>query len=625
MPGRLRSLSCLTLLWLALALAAACGSGGGAGVAPALIGVSPATGTVGTIVSIAGSSFQQAGTEAIPVNPTVTFTPAAGGQGFTATVTSFSASGLEVAVPPVALSLAGDGTLFDVTVANPGGGSAVLRGAFRMSIPAIVAVNGGLAGSGTAGSLFILDGQGFGDLAAPPAPGLPYSVDFRDATSGAILATAAVDFAAGNWQDIFIVATVPSVLAASATPYQLTVTTPSGTSAPARFLVVASVTFSPSTIAWSPTSALPVPQQGFPTVLVPVGATTFAYVLGGNTATSSTAQGTAQNVATVSFAPLDAATGALAGAWTATTPLPAPRGFASAVAANAFDSLVPGNGNLYVLGGLDASGQASDTVYVASLAADGTVPPPPPPGDGSSTTATSGSATTPAPSTWTLLPTRLPQPLSGASAVLFHGRVYLAGGNDVAGAPVASVYSARIRADGTLDPWITLPDLPAKVAFHQLVTSAGYLYVLGGDGASVDPITNVAASSEQSAIYASPIQIRSGALAAWTVNPNPLGKAREKFSATVAGPLLLVSGGLYNGAASGSSEQSYATLLPDGSIAPFNGATGSHTISGSASGYSFFNHSSAYFVDASGKPHVLILGGQDVTTGSLHDGVWYQH
>jgi len=63
----------------------------------------------------------------------------------------------------------------------------------------------------------------------------------------------------------------------------------------------------------------------------------------------------------------------------------------------------------------------------------------------------------------------------------------------------------------------------------------------------------------------------------------------------------------------------------DGSIASFNGATGSHTITGSTNGYNFFNHSSAYFVDAAGNPHVLILGGADVNAGAPRAEVWYQH
>ena len=53
--------------------------------------------------------------------------------------------------------------------------------------PAIVDVNGGLSGSGTLGSVFILDGTGFGDLTAQTSG---YSLDFRDATSNAVVASA---------------------------------------------------------------------------------------------------------------------------------------------------------------------------------------------------------------------------------------------------------------------------------------------------------------------------------------------------------------------------------------------------------------------------------------------------
>jgi len=113
--------------------------------------------------------------------------------------------------------------------------------------------------------------------------------------------------------------------------------------------------------------------------------------------------------------------------------------------------------------------------------------------------------------------------------------------------------------------------------------------------------------------------------AAWTTNATAMGKTREKFTAVVAGSHVLVSGGLYSGASTGSSEQSYAPINADGSIGSFNGATGSHTITGSVSGYDFFNHSAALFVDATGNPHVLVLGGEDVNTGAVHSGVWFQH
>ncbi len=590
----------------AMVVAATVGCGGNnSKPAPTITSLTPNTGTVATLVAVAGSGFVQSGSGATAVNPAVTFTPSSGGAALTAAVTAFSATSLDVAVPEVAANLAAPGTVFDVTVTNPGGGSKTFPRAFTMAAPITTDVNGGLAGSGTVNSLFILDGSNFGDLATAPAGS--YSVDFRDKSSGAVAATAAVDFAKSDWQNIFIVGAVPSSLSASTT-YKLTVSTPSGTSAPLDFLVAGAVSFSPSTIQWSATSSLPAAVQGLATAIVPIGTSSFIYALGGNTATSGASGAKASNVDTVSFNAETGSTGALANAtWTATTPLPAKRGFAATVSANAFNSLVAGQ-ELYVLGGLDGSGNASSTVYHAALGTDGTVP--------AATAVGTWTATTP-----------LPEALYALQTVIFHGRVYVAGGADATGNPVAKVYASKIAADGTLGAWETLPDLPVALAHHQLVTSAGSLYVLGGDSAATDPISDTASASSQGAIYVGAINIRNGSLAStgWTTNATAMGKNREKFSAVAAGGFLLVSGGLYNGASTGSSEQAYAAINTDGSIGSFNGATGVHTISGSASGYDFYNHAATLFVDTAGNPHVLVLGGADVSSGAPHSGVWLQH
>jgi hypothetical protein len=609
--SRIRVVGVVGMSLLSAALGLGCGGGGGGSkkpAGPAVTAVTPATGTVGTIVTLSGGTF--GGTLSSP--PAVTFTPSSGGAGVQAQVRSVSATALDVAVPAVASSLAAAGTAFDVTVTNPDGGSTTLGHAFAMAAPVFTDVNGGLAGSGSPNSTFIVDGSNFGDVAAATAG---YSVDFRDA-SGAIVASAAVDFAGGNWTNVFVVGTVPGSLT-TGTTYQLTLTTPSGTSPARPFQVLGAVPFSPSVIQWTATASLPVAQQGFSTAVAAIttssGTTTtttsYLYALGGNVGTATSSSAKAANVATVYVNALDASTGALANAsWTATTPLPEKRGFTAAVVAGAANSLVPGNGNLYVLGGLDATGAATSTVYYAQLNADGTIP---------------GAATV---GTWAKT-TPLPQPLFAAGAVLFHGRIYVAGGNDASGAPVAKVYCAKIDADGTLAPWEALPDLPVALAYHQLVTSAGYLYAIGGDTGAVDPVTNALPATSVDTVYYDQIDIRDGSLlgTSWTANAVGIGKAREKFTAVVAGSYVLVSGGIYSGASTGSSEQSYAQFSTGGALGSFMGATGVHTISGSTGGYSFYNHAAAYFVDASGAPHVVVLGGAEPGTGVLHDGVWYQH
>jgi len=476
------------------------------------------------------------------------------------------------------------------------------------AMPAITDINGGLSASGTVGSLFVIDGTGFGDLAAA-TPG--YSIDFRDATTSAVVASATVDYAVGAWKNLFITATVPSTLVASTT-YKVTVTTPNGTSNAVNFLILAAQPYVPNTV-WTKTSSLPAATQGFPTAVATIGAgstaTIYVYALGGNTASTSTASGKAANTAAVSFNQVDPATGALSLAtWTQATALPAARGFSAAVVATSFNSRVGGNGTIYVLGGLDATGAATSTVYEASLNADGSIP------------AASAAGT------WSTLVTPLPQALFAHGAVIFHGHIYVAGGNDTTGTPVAKVYSAPINADGTLGAWTTLADLPDKRAYHQFVTAAGNLYVLGGTNVAVDPISNVQSAGAQSTIFYEAINIQDGTLtgATWTTNATGLSKSREKLSAAVAGGGVLASGGLYNGASSGATEQEFASINTDGSLSGFTTVTGAYTISKATGGYNFYNQSSAYFADTAGKPHVLILGGADVNTGAPHAEVWYQ-
>jgi len=493
-----------------------------------------------------------------------------------------------------------------LSVSGCGGGGGGGGAGGTYPVPKITDINGGSSGSGSVGSMFIIDGSGFGSLNAANAN---YSVDFRDAKTNAVVATASTNYSTGDWNDIYIQGTVPNGLTALTT-YKVTVTTAGGTSDAVNFLAVASVVFSPSTILWSQTRSLPAAQQGFPTVVAPIFKSmtsvtnNYIYTLGGKKVGGKTS-----NVDTVYYNQLDNATGALKNApWATTTRLPAKRGFSAAILANRFNSFVSGYGTVYVLGGLDDQGNATDAVYYASLKVDGTIAP----------VGTAG--------TWATT-TKLPKALFADGAVIFHGRIYVAGGNDSTGAPVKSAYSAQINSDGTLGAWQTLPDMPIALAYHQLVTAAGYLYAIGGDTAMVDPLTNLPDGSSQGDVYYNKINFLDGTLASnpWSKNTGGMGKNREKHTAVVAGGYVLVSGGLYNGATNGSSEQSYASINFDGSLASFNGTTGTHTISGSSSGYNFYNHSSAYFVDDSGNPHVLILGGGDAIYGTLHSEVWYQH
>lgn len=481
-------------------------------------------------------------------------------------------------------------------------------------MPAITDINGAAVASGPANSAFIVDGSGFGTLSGSGTTA-GYTVDFRDAASNAVVATAT--YQGSGWTSVYIKSIVPGSGLTAGTTYKVTVTTPGGTSNAVNFLVTASVALSPSTISWGSTSALPAAIQGFPTLIAPISVTsggvttttTYVYTLGGNTGASGTIGAKSANVATVYSNTIhDGTNGTTAGtlaaaSWTTeANALPGARGFAAGALANGFNSKVSSSGVVYVLGGLDATGTATSTVYYASLSSTGAV------------------------GTWGTT-SALPQARYAFGAAVFRGRLYVAGGNDGADTPSATVYSAPINADGTLGAWSTsLPSLPAPVAYHQLVITGGTLYVLGGTSTVVDPTSASQSGGAVNAVYYNSIN-PDGTLAgaSWTANPASMIKAVEKNTVVAIGSYVLASGGLYAGASTGSTEESYSTQSTiDASLGSFQGATGSQTINGTAGGYDFFDHSAALYVDPAGLPHVLILGGQSLgIVPVVQSGVWY--
>jgi len=86
--------------------------------------------------------------------------------------------------------------------------------------------------------------------------------------------------------------------------------------------------------------------------------------------------------------------------------------------------------------------------------------------------------------------TPLPHPLAGASAVAARGFVVLTGGQ-LAGPGglrdlrrVAETYTAPIAADGSLGAWTAGPALPAPRFHHPSLSHEGWVYVVGGQGAT---------------------------------------------------------------------------------------------------------------------------------------------
>jgi hypothetical protein len=565
-----------TPLGICLALAAGSGllgcskdSTSPQGPAPTLLAVSPATGTVGTELTLTGTDFRA---------------------GATVLLDSAAADSVQVAGDATLYALVPSGVVvghaYAVTIRNADGTQAKKTAAFTPVAPALQYVNGATRPSGNVGSTVIIEGQAFGDRQGPG------QVLFSNGTGGMITAAIANP---SDWTNTFIVTTVPSGAATG----DIEVQTGTGTSNALTFTVTTNSTFSPSAISWTGTTALPVGLSGHSAAFAVVGSpspSNLVYVTGG-------ADSTDVPRSDVMFATIQA-DGQLS-TWTTTTALPAAVAFHASVVATPFNSRIKGGGFIYVLGGAtDAAGSPSTAIYRGAV--------------DSLTGAVTG---------WTTLTTMLPAALHSFGAVIFRGDLYVAGGSTTGNAPVANVYRARIDSTGALGAWSPEPALPFARAHHGFGQFGGYLYVFGGDSAAVTPndseYTNNATKLNQIA-YAR-INLRTGDLvgSSWTVNASGMTKVASKHTAVIAGGNVLVTGGLYSGAATGSTEETYAQLNSDGSVGSFNGATGSHTIL-SAGGKSLFNHAALGYVDANGVAHVLVLGGDDVNApGKKRAEVWF--
>lgn len=559
MGGRLHLVSILSLLGLTLfGCGGDDGTGPTSGLQPNLASVSPDSGNVGTQVEISGSDFES---------------------GATVEFDDLGADSVLFVDATTLLAFAPDGlvrdSVYDLVVRNPGGKSDELADAYRAVAPALQVVNGVSKPSGNPGSTVILDGKSFGDLVAKG------SIFFSDGTGAPVEAAVSLP---ENWTNEFLVTQVPN----DAETGPVWVETPTGATDSIEFTVTESANFSPSSIQWTESTALPEPGQGHGAVFLAIeggaGPGQLVYVTGG-------ADGSLAPRTSVVRSPIDAS-GELTG-WTAETPLPAARAFHSTTVASPFNALIDTAvaGHLYVVGGIDAGGSPTSTVFTAPVDRDRSV------------------------GSWTET-TALPEPLHSAGITIFRSWLYLAGGATVGDEPVANVYRAPIREDGSLGPWETQASLPYARAHARLAQFGGVLYMLGGDTAAVAPGSSTLTNTRVAEIHYHPLDLRTGELrnASWTLNPNELIKQVAKHSAVVAGGWILASGGLYNGASNSSTEHQFASINPDGTIDSFGGATGSETIAGSggAGGVPFFNHAAISYVDASGVAHVVILGGNNV-------------
>ena len=144
----------------------------------------------------------------------------------------------------------------------------------------------------------------------------------------------------------------------------------------------------------------------------------YVYIIGGTSGVNPTSM---VYVASVN--------GGVLGSFGLTTPMPAARAGAAAVALNGF---------VFVFGGHDASNAPTASVFVAPINADGTLGP------------------------WSSAPD-FPTPRWGHGVALNKNQVFLVGGENST-APLAEIDTAYISFDGTVGPWSRAQDLQVPLS-----------------------------------------------------------------------------------------------------------------------------------------------------------------
>jgi hypothetical protein len=203
--------------------------------------------------------------------------------------------------------------------------------------------------------------------------------------------------------------------------------------------------------------------------------------------------------------------------------------------------------------------------------------------------------------------TPLPAGLHSAGAVVFRGYLYVTGGADGQNVPTPTALRAAVNADGTIGSWQPIAPLPGGAAYESLINFGPYLYAVGGDGSAVAPMQGTTSGGEMSSTHLARVNLRTGDLAAPWAPVSTMNKGRSKHNSVVSGGYLFTTSGVYAGSA-GSSENTYSQINADGTVGSWNGATGTNTIS-TLLGYDLYNETAISFVDATGKGHVLVLGG----------------
>jgi hypothetical protein len=206
----------------------------------------------------------------------------------------------------------------------------------------------------------------------------------------------------------------------------------------------------------------------------------------------------------------------------------------------------------YVVGGLDADGQPTDTVYKGIV--------------------DQGALTG-----WELAngengtdPLTLPQPLSNAGIIPGTSGFVIVGGRDAAGEPVADVHTAWVELDsssGRLLAWQPLVGLPLPEPRANPVTAhiGDFLYVVGGEGpdGATDSVYRLGLADQD------PATDETGQTLGWATAPEEqaLPGARTRAASFGSSTAIYVIGGVD---ATGSAQTSNLWAVPDAQTGEFN-------------------------------------------------------
>jgi len=149
---------------------------------------------------------------------------------------------------------------------------------------------------------------------------------------------------------------------------------------------------------------------------------------------------------------------------------------------------------------------------------------------------------------------QLPETLDSGAAVTSADWIYVLGGRNAQEEPVATVRRAQINPDGSIRAWLTSGSLPLAVFGHTAVLFNGRIYVVGGynqNGYRAD-------------VFVSKIN-SDGSLGGWSATtPLPSEQGRATHAIIAANGFLYVIGGYRNTTIMGNIWR--APIRPDGSV-----------------------------------------------------------